>query len=260
MEEDKQSVMNWAKNNKMELNKTKFQLLQHGTKNDLKTPYKLDNNIEIEKSNDVKDLGVTISESLSFNEHITKITKDAKRYAGWIFRIFKSRDPGIVLLLYNTYVRPRLEYASPVWSPYEKRHLYQIEAVQRTVTSKIVGTENLNYWERLAHLKIPSLQRRRERYQIIHIWKIAEAIIPNDLGLQFYDTSRHGLKCKLPSYNPKHKHLSTLKANSFFTKGPSLFNILPKNIKSSKSLASFKSNLQKFLEKIPDNPPTPNYI
>ena len=109
-------------------------------------------------------------------------------------------------------------------------------------------------------MKIPSLQRRRERYQIIHIWKIAEAIIPNDLGLQFYDTSRHGLKCKLPSYNPRHKHLSTLKANSFFTKGPSLFNILPKNIKSSKSLASFKSNLQKFLEKIPDNPPTPNYI
>ena len=68
------------------------------------------------------------------------------------------------------------------------------------------------------------------------------------------------MKCKLPAYNPRHKHLSTLKFNSFYTKGPSLFNILPKNLKSSKSLASFKNNLQKFLEKIPDNPPTPNYI
>ena len=68
------------------------------------------------------------------------------------------------------------------------------------------------------------------------------------------------MKCKLPAYNPRHKHLSTLKFNSFYTKAPSLFNILPKNLKSSKSLVSFKNNLQKFLDKIPDNPPTPNYF
>ena len=91
----------------------------------------------------------------------------------------------------------------------------------------------MNYWERLKRLKIPSLQRRRERYQIIHIWKIAESIIPNDLGLHFYDTPRFGLKCRIPAYNPRQRHLSTLKYDSFFTKGPSLFNILPE-----------KSNLQ----------------
>ena len=118
----------------------------------------------------------------------------------------------------------------------------------------------MNYWERLKRLKIPSLQRRRERYQIIHIWKIAESIIPNDLGLHFYDTPRFGLKCRIPAYNPRQRHLSTLKYDSFFTKGPSLFNILPEKIKSSKSLAIFKSNLQKFLDNIPDNPPTPNYF
>ena len=260
MEEDIKSVMDWAKNNKMELNKLKFQLLQHGNNNDLKTPYKIDQQVEIQKSKTVKDLGVNISENLSFDEHITKITNEAKRFAGWIFRVFKSRRPEIILLLYNTYVRPRLEYCSPLWSPYQKRHQYQIEAIQRTVTSRILGTEGLNYWERLKYLKIPSLQRRRERYQIIHIWKIAKSLIPNDLNLQFYNTSRYGQKCKIPKYNYRQKHLSTLKFNSFFSRGPALFNILPEKIKSSKSLSIFKSNLQNFLDKIPDNPPTPNYV
>ena len=248
MKEDIKSVMNWAKNNKMELNKSKFQLLQHGNKNDLKTSYKIDQQVEIQKSNTVKDLGVNISENLSFDEHITKITNEAKKFAGWIFRIFKSRRPEVILLLYNTYVRPRLEYCSPLWSPCQKRHLYQIEAIQRTITSRISGTEGLNYWERLKYLKIPSLQRRRERYQIIHIWKIAKSLIPNDLNLQFYNTSRYGQKCKIPKYNYRQKHLSTLKFNSFFSRGPALFNILPENIKSSKSLAVLKIRLRKFLD------------
>ena len=260
MEIDIKSVFEWAKKNKMELNKTKFQLLQHGNKKNLKTPYKLDENITIEKSEHVKDLGVTLSESLSFDQHIANITKEAKRYAGWIFRIFASRDPEIVILLYNTYVRPRLEYSSPLWSPFQRRHLMQIEAIQRTVTSRIAGLEKLNYWERLQHLKISSLQRRRERFQIIHIWKIAKELIPNDLNLQFYHTSRFGIKCKVPKYNYKKAHLATLKFESFFSKAPALFNILPEKIKSSKTLNSFKVNLQKFLDRIPDTPPLPNYV
>ena len=260
MDVDIKAVMEWAKNNKMELNKTKFQLLQHGNKPEFKTPYNIDETTKIEKSKHVKDLGVTVSEDMSFDQHITNITKEAKRYAGWIFRIFDSRSPEIVLLLYNTYVRPRLEYSSPLWSPFQKKHLVQIESIQRTVTSRILGMENYNYWERLQQLKIPSLQRRRERFQIIHIWKISKEIIPNDLNLRFYQTNRFGTKCEIPKYNPRRRHLSTLKHESFFSKGPKLFNIIPKKIKSAKTLNSFKINLQKFLDKIPDNPPIPNYI
>ena len=41
-----------------------------------------------------------------------------------------------------------------------------------TFTYKITEVQHLNYWERLRELKLYSLQRRRERYIIIHIWKI----------------------------------------------------------------------------------------
>ena len=46
---DIKAVMKWAGNNKMELNKSKFQSLQHGNKSHLKTPGKIDETVEIAK-------------------------------------------------------------------------------------------------------------------------------------------------------------------------------------------------------------------
>ena len=39
--------------------------------------------------------------------------------------------------------------------------------------------ENLSYWEQLEQLRMYSLERRRERYQIIYTWRILEGLVPN---------------------------------------------------------------------------------
>ena len=257
---DLKSVIKWAGDNKMQLNKLKFQLLQHGNKNDLKLPYSVDSEIKIEKSSDVKDLGVTISENLSFDTHINNIHNVAKKQAGWVLRTIRARDADTMLLLYKTYVLPQLEYSSPLWSPHQINHISKLEATQRSFTHRISGLDQCNYWERLKHLNLMSIQRRRERYQMIHIWKIAVGLIPNDLDLDFYNTARHGLKCRRPRFNQRHRKISSIKFHSFISNGPALFNVIPKNIKLCKSLNSFKVNIQKFLQSFPDHPPTPNYI
>ena len=57
-----------------------------------------------------------------------------------------------------------------------------------------------------------SLQRRRERYIIIHMWKTWKSLVPNDLEIQFYDHARLETRCKIPSmkkkiHNPRKVHL-----------------------------------------------------
>ena len=63
-------------------------------------------------------------------------------------------------------------------------------------TSKIAQLQGLDYYERLAALDMLSLQRRRERYIIIHMWKILNGIAPNDMNLNFRHQSRLGLQAE----------------------------------------------------------------
>ena len=45
-------------------------------------------------------------------------------------------------------------------------------------TKHITGMHDLSY-ERLKALKLYSLQRRREKYCIIYVWKVLEGLVPN---------------------------------------------------------------------------------
>ena len=104
------------------------------------------------------------------------------------------------------------------------------------------------------------MQRRRERFQAIYMFKIAKGLVPNNLDLQFYDTSRGGLKCRSPNMvGVSASHYSTVLQNFFSSTGPVIFNKLPAKIKEAESLDSFKRQLDKYLSKVPDLPPTPGY-
>ena len=60
------------------------------------------------------------------------------------------------------------------------KNINMVGKVQRSFTKFISGMEGLSYPERLIILKLYSLQRRRERYIIIYVWKISEGpVVPN---------------------------------------------------------------------------------
>jgi hypothetical protein len=66
----------------------------------------------------IKDPGVIFNSKLTFVNNIRTIAGIAFRAMGFVLRIDKeSSDVETLKLLYITYVRFRLEYASLVWSP-----------------------------------------------------------------------------------------------------------------------------------------------
>ena len=119
--------------------------------------------------------------------------------------------------------------------------------------------ENFNYHERLAKLKLYSLQRRRERFIIIHTWKIFKKLAPNDVQLKFHLHNRLGIQADRLPLKGQSQRVKTLRHNFFSHSGPRLFNLIPGQIKSAQTLQTFKNQLDKFLRKIPDFPPTPGY-
>ena len=120
--------------------------------------------------------------------------------------------------------------------------------------------KDLNYWERLRSLKMYSQQRRFERYRILYTWKIMEGMVPN-CGLETYINVRKGRLCKVPAIKTKsRKSYQTIREDSFQVHGAKLFNCLPTEIRSISDVTidKFKSNLDAFLETIPDEPKLDN--
>lgn len=85
----------------------------------------------------ILDLGITINFNLKPSQHCSLIASKASVRSKLILKSFLSRDPFILARAFTTYVRPTLEYCSPVWSPHNKCDIDLIENVQRSFTRKL---------------------------------------------------------------------------------------------------------------------------
>ena len=79
----------------------------------------------------VKDLGVLISYNLKWSQHIHHIHSTASARAYQILRAFSSKNVWTLLKAFITYVRPKLEYNSPVWNPYLKKDTLLLESTKK---------------------------------------------------------------------------------------------------------------------------------
>ena len=99
-------------------------------------------------------------------------TFKANSTVGLIRNTFKHLDKESLLYLYKSLVRPHLEYASVIWSPKIKKHQVSIEKVQRRATRLLPEISHLSYTDRLLTFGLPSLKYRRERTDVIQLFKI----------------------------------------------------------------------------------------
>ena len=98
----------------------------------------------------------------------------------WYYAVgitFASRDSTTLMTLFKALILSRLDYFSQLWSPHLISHIIQIE--KHSFTKFITGMCDCSYSDRLSLLRLYSLQRRRERYCIIYVWKIIEDLVPN---------------------------------------------------------------------------------
>ena len=96
-----------------------------------------------------------------------------------------------MLTLMKSLGQPQLDYCSKLWSPSDQASINKLEAVQRHLVGRIkdVKLEGTNYWENLRELRLYSQERRRERYQVIFLWKISQGMV---LGYDVQFTSEDG--------------------------------------------------------------------
>ena len=161
-----------------------------------------------------------------------------------------------MMTLWTSMNQSRLDYCSQLYSPNNEGEIKLLEDVQRSFTSRIFGLGEKNYRERLQELRLYSQERRRERYAIIFIWKIAMGLV-DGYHLPITSHIRRGRLCEVKSIprlapSPVQRAVEA----SLAVKGAKLFNLMPAEVRNidSKKINVFKRALDNFLAGIPDEP------
>lgn len=247
LQQDIQAVSRWAEKWQLQFNVSKCKVIHYGRRNP-KCDYTLANVGEVSNipvSDCEKDLGVTFDSALSFSDHVADVARRANIKLGIIKRSFSSLNEKGWLMLYKTIIRPTLEYCNSVWCPMFKKDEDLLEKVQQRATRQLAHIRHLEYHERLKALGLETLIYRRQRAELIQIFKIMKGIDRVDINkfFQLVHESRtrgHSMKVRKP------KCKSVLRQNSFSVRSCNNWNSLPDSAVRATTVNQFKSILGKY--------------
>lgn len=246
LQEDLNNMQIWEKEWDMEFNPSKCQVI-HITrnKNVINNKYFLHGQV-LESVPNAKYLGVDVSSGLNYNTHISRITTSANRTLGFIKRNITTKSEKVKQLAYKFLVRPQLEYASTIWSPYTQTNIHKVEMIQRRAIrwvkrdyfplSSVTAMQEDLGWR--------SLEHRRLDFKLIMFYKIYHNLVaislPPYIQTPFRPTRHMHPLClrQLQVTSDYHKY-------SFFPHSITLWNQLPSSIATMPDLDQFKQAVVK---------------
>ena len=179
LQQDLDTLQTWERLWDMDFNPSKCQVLHISkSRHPAQHIYMLHGQV-LEAMDHSKYLGVDMSKDLSWNIHINRISTNANRTLGFLKRNIKTKNTAIRTAAYQTLVRPQVEYASTVWSPFTQTYINKIEMVQR----RAVHWVNSNYStyasvsSMLDSLGWRSLEDRRGDARLILFYKIVYNLV-----------------------------------------------------------------------------------
>ena len=148
-------------------------------------------------------------DKVDWGQHISEISSKATKTLGFLRRNLAFAPKSTKEVAYKTLVRPKLEYAAPIWSPYSKLQINQVQTVRRTAACwtcrRWRNTSSVS--EMLDELKWPSLEARRDRSSLLLFHKIHSGAvsIENDK----YMPHAHSLKSTRASHSAQYCRYQT---------------------------------------------------
>lgn len=138
MQSDLERLDHWYCINKLKLNLSKCHVIHFSKKRSVEVcGYSL-NGVVLTRVEFTSDLGVEFCTDLSFKRHIRNVTNRATKSLGFVLRASKYfRNVSTLKLLYCSLVRPHLEYAAIVWSPYQVKYYKLLEKIQHRFLRRV---------------------------------------------------------------------------------------------------------------------------
>ena len=243
LQDDLDNVSCWSKDWQLRFNSNKSKILSVGRKRSpIFHAYKLDNN-PLKHVKQEKDLGILVTSDLKWSNHINCVLAKGYKMLGFLHRhSLKSFDMQTRRLLYLSFVRPLVGYASEVWSPQAINDITKVESLQRSATKLILHVnwdDDISYHDRLVESKLLPLSYWHEYKDLLFYYKCCAGSlnVNMDTFVNFKNTrlTRHSSaldtlirKCRTKLFQA-----------NFFNRLPKIWNNLSSSARSAISLNHF---------------------
>ena len=131
--EDLQLISDWFKTNKMALNesKTKY-IIFHATHNKPPDSFRIYlNDIDLERVEYTKFLGVIIQENLSWKPHIDAVCNKVSKATAILAKLKHYLPKYVLSIIYNSLCISHMTYALSVWGAAPKSHMNRLQKLQK---------------------------------------------------------------------------------------------------------------------------------
>ena len=137
------SVSNWFKSNKLSLNAAKTNFIafhKHRTHIDPTSIELFIENSRIINVSSTKFLGVHINESLTWDDHISCVSKKISRNIGILYKSSHLLNKSTLLTIYFSFIYPYFNYCNIIWCPTSKKARKQLSTLQKRCMRVIFKT------------------------------------------------------------------------------------------------------------------------
>ena len=242
---DVYSMLSWCLRWKLRLNPEKCAGI-HFSNSPAVTPTLYNTDSEIKFVQHHKDLGIIVTNNLSWSSHHHHICSKAYFALNLIRRTISTTSIDVKRRLYISLVRSNLSYCSQLWRPRHLKDITLLERVQRRATKYIIPNPNLDYKSRLISLHLLPLMYWLELLDIMFLVKCIKE--PDDAFNIFEFISFSTSNTRFGSSNKlQYKYQrSSIMRHFYFNRIVRLWNSLP-CINLAMSIDTIKTTVSKHL-------------
>lgn len=250
---DAQSDLNllskWFKHNMLTVNVSKTNYIIFSPKNKKLSnhPPLIIDNYPINNTDQEKYLGLILDKKLTWQPHIEKIRAKLTALTGSLKSIVRCLPKRVRYTIYNTLVKPHIEYLTELWGTAPPTTLTTLQRAQNKLIKVLF---HFNYLTPTTKIYKETKILNIDHAYIYHTCILIRKILLKDLHIQISFTRKKQIQ-KMKLRNANNLVLRPPRTNygkkCILYEGANLYNKLPSDIKDAKSLSTFKRLLKQHL-------------
>ena len=246
------AIKKWMNQYYLKLNDDKTQIIIFGSSRILQkikmTGVNIAEGIPIQFKTTVKNLGILMDNKLTMRKQVIEVKKRSFRTLRNIRRIRFLLTEEQLKVVINSLVVSCLDYCNGLYYGISEKLLNQLQLIQNCAAKVVKGKYKHDHLDQdLQDLHWLTVKKRVLFKIALLVYKALNGLAPGYLqDMIRYNHHGHSMKLVVPNTNTKDG------LRSFSSAGPRLYNNLPKSVKESDCISSFKKRLKTFLFEIPE--------